>query len=121
SLTFENFAYLASPRSTEAIRNTVILAVTTPIAIILFASFLSYVVANRRGALLSRSLDGLATLPIGLPGVVLGVALLWSYFRLTWVPIYGTIGLLLVGYATKYLPYGYRNLSAGQAQQHEEL
>jgi len=121
AITSENYRFLTSPQATDAVKNTIVLAIGTPIAIIALSALLVYVVRRGRRSKLSGVIDTLSTLPLGLPGLVLGVALLWSYFRVTWLPVYGTILLLLIGYVTKYLPYGYRNLIASGAQVHDEL
>ncbi len=68
-------------------------------------------------------LDFIAFVPIAIPGLVLGVAMILQYlspaFRV--LPIYGTIWILIVAYVTKYLPYGMRTNSAGLLQIHREL
>jgi iron(III) transport system permease protein len=64
--------------------------------------------------------DGLAFTPMALPGVVLGVALIFVYLRSP-VPIYGTIWILLIAYVTKYIPYGMRYSSSAMLQIGQEL
>lgn len=120
TLSLENYAYLLGDRAKEAVQNTLVLGLTTPIGLLIVAGAAAYFSARGR-SVWTRLVDALATMPIAIPGLVLGVALLWSYFRVTWVPIYGSIAILLVGYLAKYLPYGYRNLSSAQAQIHGEL
>jgi iron(III) transport system permease protein len=53
----------------------------------------------------------LATLPLAVPGVVLGVALLWMWLRSP-VHVYGTIWLISIGYIVKYSPFVYRTVMA---------
>ena len=65
-------------------------------------------------------LDFLAFVPIAIPGIVMGVSLMWVYFTLP-IPIYGTIWILLIAYVTRYLPYGIRSLTGGLGQIHREL
>jgi iron(III) transport system permease protein len=68
-------------------------------------------------------LDVLAFVPITIPGLVLGVSMIFQYlspaFRI--LPIYGTIWILVLAYVTKYLPYGMRTSSAAMVQIHREL
>jgi iron(III) transport system permease protein len=45
-------------------------------------------------------LDTMAFIPIAMPGIVLGVSLIWVYLTLP-IPIYGTIWVLLLAYITK--------------------
>ncbi len=66
------------------------------------------------------SLDFLAFSPIAMPGLVLGIAILWLYLVLP-VPVYGTLWILLIAYVTKYLPYGMRACSSSMLQIKKEL
>ena len=68
----------------------------------------------------AKLLDYLAFLPIAVPGLVLGMALIWFYVAFP-IPIYGTIWVLLIAYTTKYIPYGMRATSASIVQIHKEL
>ncbi|HKY50793.1 MAG TPA: ABC transporter permease subunit, partial [Candidatus Limnocylindria bacterium] len=65
-------------------------------------------------------LDFLAFIPITIPGIVLGISLIWVYFTVP-IPIYGTLWILLLAYVTRYLPYGIRSASSGIVQIHREL
>ncbi|RME43567.1 MAG: ABC transporter permease subunit [Chloroflexi bacterium] len=65
-------------------------------------------------------MDIVTFLPITIPGIVLGVSLIWVYLILP-IPIYGTIWILLLAYITRYMPYGIRTNSASMIQIHDEL
>jgi iron(III) transport system permease protein len=65
-------------------------------------------------------LDQLSTLPIAMPGMIVGVSLLWFYLMVP-LPIYGTPGLLLIAYVTLHLPYSVRICASGILQLHQEL
>jgi len=65
-------------------------------------------------------LDTMTFIPIAMPGIVLGVSLIWVYLTLP-IPIYGTIWVLLLAYMTKYIPYGIRAASASMIQINKEL
>jgi iron(III) transport system permease protein len=58
--------------------------------------------------------------PIAMPGLVLGIAILWLYLVLP-LPVYGTLWILLIAYVTKYLPYGMRACSSSMLQIKKEL
>jgi iron(III) transport system permease protein len=65
-------------------------------------------------------LDVLASLPIVVPGLVVGVALLFVYLR--WpVGVYGTLWILLIAYVTRFMPHGMRFASAAMRQLSGEL
>ncbi len=51
-----------------------------------------------------RALDLVASLPFGVPGVVLGLGLLWAYAYLP-IPLYGTLAVIIVAFVTRFLPY----------------
>jgi iron(III) transport system permease protein len=64
--------------------------------------------------------DNLAFLPLVIPGLVLGVALLFVYLRVG-LPIYGTLWILFIAYFTRYMPYGMRYSSTSMYQIGREL
>src|SRR3970282_2353972 len=66
------------------------------------------------------ALEFLAMVPIAVPGLVLGMALIIQYVAFP-LPFYGTVWVLLIAYTTKYLPYGMRNLTAATRQIRGEL
>jgi iron(III) transport system permease protein len=65
-------------------------------------------------------LDAIAFLPIAMPSIIVGAAILFAYLILP-IPVYNTIWILLIGYMTLYMPYGMRFASGGIAQIHREL
>ena len=65
-------------------------------------------------------LDNLAFVPLAIPGLVLGVAVLFVYLR-TSLPIYGTLWILFIAYFTRYMPYGMRYASTSMYQLGREL
>jgi iron(III) transport system permease protein len=56
-----------------------------------------------------RALDVLASLPFGIPGIVIGLGFLWSY---VWLPIYGTLWVLVFCYVARFLPYATETVGA---------
>jgi iron(III) transport system permease protein len=57
-------------------------------------------------------LDFLTVIPLAIPGIVLGVGVLWSYVGSP-LPIYGTMGIVMVAYLVRSLPYAMRFNHAG--------
>jgi iron(III) transport system permease protein len=77
---------------------------------VILCTFLAMVILRGRSKKLSGAVDYLATLPIGVPGLVMGMA-----FLITWIrtPLYGfPLFLLMLAYMTRYLPYGLRTISS---------
>ena len=56
-----------------------------------------------------RALDVLASLPFGIPGIVIGLGFLWSY---VYLPIYGTLWVLIFCYMARFLPYATETVGA---------
>jgi iron(III) transport system permease protein len=65
-------------------------------------------------------LDLLTFLPLTIPGVILGVALIWIYLTIP-IPVYGTLWILVIAYITSFLPISMRFLSPALGQIHREL
>jgi len=67
-----------------------------------------------------QALGFLATAPIAIPGIVLGVGLFLSYTRPPLV-LYGTLWILLIAYVTIELPAAYQQLQSSFHAVHPEL
>jgi iron(III) transport system permease protein len=83
------------------------------------ALVIAYVTARKavRG---HRLLGFLATAPVAIPGIVLGVGLFLSYTRPPFV-LYGTLWILLIAFVTISLPAAYQQLQALLHAVHPEL
>jgi iron(III) transport system permease protein len=107
------------PLAVGAFQNSILLALGTASCVMLLTSVIAWVTVRTK--LPGRELlASLTFLPIGIPGIVLGVSLLWLYLTLP-LPIYGTLWILLIAYVTKFLPYGVRATSASMVQINKEL
>ena len=71
-------------------------------------------VTTRRVIAGHRMLGFLATAPVAVPGIVLGVGLFLSYTRPPFV-LYGTLWILLIAFLTINLPSAYQQLQAAFA------
>lgn len=67
-----------------------------------------------------RVLDFTASLPFGVPGVVIGLGLLWAYAYLP-LPLYGTLAIIVVAYITRYLPYATETVGGQMVQVDKSL
>ena len=113
-LTVRNYETIARGGTfAEAIVNTVVVGLTSASAIVVLTTLAAWIVVKSR--VRGRALlDQLATLPLVLPGIVLGLAVLTLYLQ---VPlVYGTLAILVVAYSARYLPYG---MSYGIAAMHQ--
>jgi iron(III) transport system permease protein len=103
----------------RAIRNTLFLAVGG--ATLAIALSFGLALLTLRTKIPGRGLvDYVLFLPFSLPSVVLAVGVLWGYISLPF-GVYGTLWILLIGYLTKFLPYGLRSASTSLLQIHGEL
>ena len=102
-----------------ALKNTVILGTATATIGTAIALVIAYVTA-RQAVPGHRLLGFLATAPIAIPGIVLGVGLFLSYTRPPFV-LYGTLWILLIAFVTIALPSAYQQLRAAIRSIHPEL
>jgi iron(III) transport system permease protein len=119
-LSLDNYRYLSGFRPFwDAMKNSIILATLTATVAMVLTSLVAWIVYKSRlaGAWI---LDFLAFVPITIPGIVMGMALILLYVAFP-IPIYGTIWVLLIAYVTRYIPYGMRAASGSIMQIHSEL
>jgi iron(III) transport system permease protein len=110
---------LASPQILLSLQNSFLIGILSATVVMAVTAVVAWVIVRSRmraGALL----DQLASLPLVLPGVVLGIAVLVLYIRSP-IPVYGTIWILVIAYVTTYLPYGLRYAHPGVLRIHPEL
>jgi iron(III) transport system permease protein len=65
-------------------------------------------------------IEALTFIPWAFPGTALAIGLLWTYVYMP-LPIYGTLWILLIGYITRFLPYGLRAMTSTVVQIHNDL
>src|SRR6266576_2299721 len=105
--TLDNWrATLSDPVLTRSLWNTLAVGLGSGVVGILFYALIAYVIVKSqyRGRWL---LDFLSWLPWSIPGILLGVALLWTFLQTKiFLPIYGTIYLLMIAMVIKSMPFG---------------
>jgi iron(III) transport system permease protein len=67
-----------------------------------------------------RSIDLLSSLPVAIPGLVIGVAYLWAWIALPG-GLYGTIWILALAFIARFMPDTVKALSTSFMQIHREL
>jgi iron(III) transport system permease protein len=120
-MTLSNYSYVIhDPVVVHAFKNSLILGLASSTVVMLLAAVASWLVVRTK--LPGRGLvDNLAFLPLVVPGLVLGVALLSIYLRTPWLPVYGTLWILFIAYMTRFMPYGMRYASTSMFQIGREL
>jgi iron(III) transport system permease protein len=121
SLTWQNFDFVFFEYSATrgAMWNTFLLGILTATIVTALVLVIAYLVVRRsfRGA---PVLGFLATAPIAIPGIVLGVALFLSYANPVMM-LYGTLWILLIGFVTIEMPAGYQQVSSSLTDIHHEV
>jgi iron(III) transport system permease protein len=102
-----------------ALKNTVILGTAAATVGTAIALVIAYV-TTRQAVTGWRVLGFLATAPIAIPGIVLGVGLFIAYTRPPFV-LYGTLWILLIAFVTIALPSAYQQLQSAFRTIHPEL
>ena len=110
---------LMSDTARWAFWNSLILGVASATTTVLFVSLIAWIVARTK--LFGRKLfDFLAFVPIAVPGIVLGISMIWLYLSFP-LPIYGTLWIIWLAYMIKYMPIVMRIMSAAIVQIHPEM
>jgi iron(III) transport system permease protein len=98
----------------RAIVNSLLLAAASATLAVLIGSLVGWV--DLRTSVRGRKLlDYVSLIPLGLPGIVVAVALIQFWLR-TPLPIYGTLLIILLAYTSRYIPLGVRSANAAFRQ-----
>jgi iron(III) transport system permease protein len=92
----------------RAIINSLIVAVlgaTTGVVL----SFLQSYYLHRGKRRLQPMLDAVLSLPLGIPGIILGLGMLILLIR---TPLYATLWIILLAYVARFFPFSMRGISA---------
>jgi iron(III) transport system permease protein len=114
-----NFVFFEFSATRLAMYNTMLLGVLTATIGTAITLVVSYLV-SRRAVPGAPALGYLATAPIAIPGIVLGVGLFLAYSHPS-LMLYGTIWILLIAFLTIEMPAGYQQLSSAFKSIHPEL
>jgi iron(III) transport system permease protein len=102
--------------------NTFVMTVAVSTAVVIM-SFLISVVVVRSKFWGRKLLDQLAFLPHAIPGMVMGLALLWIFLQIDklGVGLFGSITSLIIAFTIGYISYGTRVMNAAVLQIHKDL
>jgi iron(III) transport system permease protein len=113
------FTFMELSSTKLALKNTIILGLASATLGTMLALVIAYS-TSRRAMPGHRVLGFLATAPIAIPGIVLGVGLFLSYTRPP-LMLYGTLWVLLIAYITIELPAAYQQLQSAFRAVNPEL
>jgi iron(III) transport system permease protein len=114
-----HFVFFELSATKLAVKNTFLLGVASATIGTIMAVVIAYV-TTRRAIRGYRALGFLATAPVAIPGIVLGVGLFLSYARPPLV-LYGTLWILLIAFVTIALPAAYQQLQSAFRSVHTDL
>jgi iron(III) transport system permease protein len=109
----------ANPLALRSILNTMEVGLITALVGGVLAFAIGYTV-NRTSLPARRGIDVVSTLPVAIPGLVVGVAYLWAWIGLPG-GLYGTIWILALAFIARFLPDTVKALSTSLLQIHREL
>src|SRR5207248_6874339 len=102
-----------------AMRNTAILLLFAPILVLFFAVNTSWIVIRSK-LRIRRLMDNIAMLPHAIPGLAFAFALfivaLLADRWLPWLPLAGSLGLIVIANTLNHLPYSTRITNAALLQ-----
>jgi iron(III) transport system permease protein len=106
----------------RGLRNTALLMLVVPLAVLLFGFCISWLVVRSRTRA-RYALEFVAFLPHALPEVILAIgALLMALFVIRgWLPLYGSVWLIALVYVIARLAFATRALNSSLLQIHREL
>lgn len=116
NFTFNNFRFVLFEyeATRRAIVNSLVLGGAAATLAVLLGAIVAYV-DLRTDVRFRKVLDYLSLMPLGLPGIVLAVAILLVWLRLP-IEIYGTLAILLIAYLTRFVPLAVRSANAAMRQ-----
>lgn len=117
--TLSNYDDFFAAGGLQSISTTLILGFGGGLATLVLAFVIAYVTLRERG-IASATLDYFASMSVAVPGIVMAVGLLWAYTTLP-LPIYGTIWLLIIAMAGRFVGQAVRLASASLAQVDPDL
>ena len=121
-LTFKQWTrVLNDPAFLLSLRNSLILASSVSIGGLMVYSLIAYALSRSR-IVGKRALGLLVWLPWSVPGILMGMSLLWLTLTLPFVNIlYGSIGALILALVIQNMPIGSQMLRTSFAQVGDEL
>ncbi|MCB4771504.1 iron ABC transporter permease [Ancylobacter sp. Lp-2] len=116
NLTLENYRFILIDYDVtrRAILNSLLLATIAATFCVFLGAMISWI--DLRTKLPGRKLlDYAALIPLGLPGIVMAVALLQFWLKMP-IALYGTFAILLLAYVGRYVPLGVRAANSSLRQ-----
>jgi len=123
SMSWDNYATIMHTEQLgHMLWNTLIMTVSVATGTVVLSFLISLVVVRSRfwGR---KILDQMAFVPHAIPGMVMGLALLWIYLQIDKLDIglFGSIWSIVIAFIIGYISYGTRVMNAALLQVHKDL
>jgi iron(III) transport system permease protein len=123
AMSWDNYeTVLQTERMGRMLWNTFVMTVSVATGVMI-VSFLISIIVVRSGFWGRKLLDQLAFLPHAIPGMVMGLALLWIFLQIDklGVGLFGSLTSLIIAFTIGYISYGTRVMNAAVMQVHKDL
>lgn len=122
-MTLDNYVKVAhTDQLISTLWNTLTMTLAASTATVIVSAAISFVIVRSKfwG---SRLLDQLAFFPHAIPGMAMGLALLWIYLQIDKLGtgLFGSIWAIVIAFTISYMAYGTRALNAAILQVHKDL
>jgi iron(III) transport system permease protein len=113
---------IQAPWLGKVLKNTFILMAAAPTLCVFLAALVAWVVHRTRiSKKMKAIIDVLSFLPQATPSIVIALCLLLVFLYVRFIPIYGTVWIIVLASIIRYLPYSSRTIGAAVIQIHKEL
>jgi iron(III) transport system permease protein len=122
-ISLQNYvSIINAPWLWKVLKNTILLMAVAPTATIFVAALVAWVVYRTPISKKWKGMiDILSFLPQATPSIVIALCLLLVFLHVRFIPIYGTIWIIILSSVIRYLPYSSRTIGAAVIQIHKEL
>lgn len=123
NMTLEHYETLwHAPMIATVMKNTILMVIITS-TLTVVVSFLISLVIVRSKFWGRRILDQLAFMPHAIPGIVMGLALLWVFLQMAnyGIPLHGGVWAISIAFTIGFMAYGTRAMNAAILQIHKDL
>ena len=122
NFTFEHYVELfQTPKAIVAINKSLLLAISAATICSIIGTLLVVTVRKSKG-ILTRAIEAIGLLPEMLPSIVIviGIMLFWNAIYKV-IPLYNTLGIMVLAYVVLYLPYTVQYVSSAFTQINDSL
>lgn len=121
-MSFKNYSNVFHrPVLMKSLKNSIIISFSAAVLVTILSAVVAYITVKTK--IIGRGLlDSLATIPIAVPSILMGVGVLYFYLSAPLpVHLYGTFAIMIICFVTITMPYGMRYVVPGMAAIKDEL